>query len=221
MANSRKQKDLETMEEATSSLIRRACELARNLGSNFAHLAYLQPDVLLASIDETVTTFSAARESLRLFSLHPTSDSTAVWPVRSPGHARPMDQSTHDQMQQSAAAKMQQRMQKTSRKNESETKTVMAPAPRYGNTEIPPDDGFTWRKYGQKEIFGSTHPRSYYRCTHQKSYKCPAKKQVQRLDDNPNTFAVTYRGSHTCILSSTAPSPIPPPHLFLHHFNST
>lgn len=52
--------------------------------------------------------------------------------------------------------------------------------------------------------------RSYFRCTHQKLYQCPAKKQVQRLDDDPNIFEVTYRGDHTCHLSSTAPS-VPPP----------
>lgn len=76
-----------------------------------------------------------------------------------------------------------------------------------GNTEIPPEDGFTWRKYGQKEILGSRFPRGYYRCTHQKLYQCPAKKQVQRLDDDPFTFEVIYRGEHTCThVSSTAPS---------------
>ncbi|EYU20127.1 hypothetical protein ABFS82_06G056500 [Erythranthe guttata] len=79
-------------------------------------------------------------------------------------------------------------------------------APQMGNLDIPPEDGYTWRKYGQKEILGSTYPRSYYRCTHQKFYECPAKKQVQRLDDDPFTFEVTYRGSHTCHMSSTAPS---------------
>lgn len=54
--------------------------------------------------------------------------------------------------------------------------------------------------------------RGYYRCTHQKLYHCPAKKQVQRLDNDPFMFEVTYRGDHTCHLSSTAPSiPLPPP----------
>lgn len=48
--------------------------------------------------------------------------------------------------------------------------------------------------------------RSYYRCTHQKLYECPAKKQVQRVDHNPNIFEVTYRANHTCHMSSTAPS---------------
>lgn len=51
-----------------------------------------------------------------------------------------------------------------------------------------------------------SHGRSYYRCTHQKLYNCPAKKQVQRLDNDPFTFELTYRGTHTCHMSSTAPS---------------
>ncbi|XP_031278925.1 WRKY transcription factor 55 isoform X1 [Pistacia vera] len=85
-------------------------------------------------------------------------------------------------------------------------RTVMVPAPRFGNVEIPPEDGYTWRKYGQKEILNSKYPRSYYRCTHQKLYQCPAKKQVQRLDNDPSTFEVTYNGEHTCHMSSTAPS---------------
>lgn len=48
--------------------------------------------------------------------------------------------------------------------------------------------------------------RGYYRCTHQKLYQCPAKKQVQRLDHDPFTFEVIYRAYHTCTMSSTAPS---------------
>lgn len=57
--------------------------------------------------------------------------------------------------------------------------------------------------------------RSYYRCTHQKLYECQAKKQVQRLDQNPNIFEVTYRGNHTCHMSSTAPSSVPPQQLLV------
>ncbi|KAI3519661.1 hypothetical protein L1887_08876 [Cichorium endivia] len=98
------------------------------------------------------------------------------------------------------------------RKHEADRRTIRIPAPRMGNTEVPPEDGYTWRKYGQKEILGSRFPRGYYRCTHQKLYNCPAKKQVQKLDNDPNTFEVTYRGDHTCTMSSTAPSmPAPPP----------
>ncbi|KFK36945.1 hypothetical protein AALP_AA4G192500 [Arabis alpina] len=93
------------------------------------------------------------------------------------------------------------------RKDEGEEKTVfLVAALRTGNTDLPPDDNHTWRKYGQKEILGSRFPRAYYRCTHQKLYNCPAKKQVQRLNDDPFTFRVIYRGSHTCHIYSTAPT---------------
>ncbi|XP_021757905.1 WRKY transcription factor 55-like [Chenopodium quinoa] len=88
---------------------------------------------------------------------------------------------------------------------------VRMAAPRIGNTEMPPEDGFTWRKYGQKEIINAKYPRSYYRCTHQKLYNCKAKKQVQRLDDDPYTFDILYREEHTCHMSNTAPSSVPPP----------
>lgn len=64
--------------------------------------------------------------------------------------------------------------------------------------EGPLDDGHSWRKYGQKEILGAKHPRGYYRCTHRPSQGCLAMKQVQRCDQNPDIFQVTYRGTHTC-----------------------
>ncbi|KAG6402024.1 hypothetical protein SASPL_138894 [Salvia splendens] len=98
------------------------------------------------------------------------------------------------------------------RKDEGGKFVTTVAAPQMGNLDLPPEDGYTWRKYGQKEILGSKYPRSYYRCTHQKFYNCPAKKQVQRLDHDPFTFELTYRGTHTCHLSSTAPSaPTPLP----------
>ncbi|EFJ21694.1 hypothetical protein SELMODRAFT_29702, partial [Selaginella moellendorffii] len=60
------------------------------------------------------------------------------------------------------------------------------------------DDGYTWRKYGQKDILGSRHPKSYYRCTHKRESGCQAIKYVQRSDSNPSSFQITYRGEHTC-----------------------
>lgn len=45
------------------------------------------------------------------------------------------------------------------RKDSSGMKTIRVPAVRIGNMENPPDDGYTWRKYGQKDILGSIFPR--------------------------------------------------------------
>nr|QHR96997.1 WRKY transcription factor 41-like protein [Isodon rubescens] len=60
------------------------------------------------------------------------------------------------------------------------------------------DDGYNWRKYGQKDVLGSKYPRSYYRCAHRHTQGCMATKQVQRSDDDPTIYDVIYRGVHTC-----------------------
>ncbi|KAI3735380.1 hypothetical protein L6452_14876 [Arctium lappa] len=77
------------------------------------------------------------------------------------------------------------------------------------------DDGYSWSKYGQKDILGAKHPRGYYRCTYHQSEGCLATKQIQRTDNDPNVFNIAYRGSHTCNhgtdISSAVPLPLPLP----------
>ncbi|KAF5743474.1 WRKY transcription factor 30 [Tripterygium wilfordii] len=72
--------------------------------------------------------------------------------------------------------------------------------------EGPLEDGFSWRKYGQKDILGAKHPRGYYRCTHRHVRDCLATKQVQRSNEDPTILEVTYRGSHVCNQSTDHPS---------------
>ncbi|XP_076882713.1 putative WRKY transcription factor 41 [Bidens hawaiensis] len=72
------------------------------------------------------------------------------------------------------------------------------------------DDVYSWRKYGQKDILGSKFPRSYYRCTYRYVHHCMAKKQVQRTNEDPTVFEITYKGQHTC--NPTATPPVAPPH---------
>ncbi|KAL1195565.1 putative WRKY transcription factor 24 [Cardamine amara subsp. amara] len=55
------------------------------------------------------------------------------------------------------------------------------------------DDGYRWRKYGQKSVKNNAHPRSYYRCTY---HTCNVKKQVQRLAKDSNVVVTTYEGIH-------------------------
>ncbi|XP_076945622.1 uncharacterized protein LOC143616772 [Bidens hawaiensis] len=64
--------------------------------------------------------------------------------------------------------------------------------------EVPPNDGYMWRKYGQKEILNAKYHREYYRCTYRNTHGCCATKQVQRSSEDPSTFDITYLGKHTC-----------------------
>ncbi|KAI3832029.1 hypothetical protein MKX03_006403 [Papaver bracteatum] len=64
--------------------------------------------------------------------------------------------------------------------------------------EGPLDDGYGWRKYGQKEILGAKYPRAYYKCSYRTTQNCLAMKQVQRSDLNSSMFNVTYIGNHSC-----------------------
>ncbi|CAA2965375.1 probable WRKY transcription factor 30 [Olea europaea var. sylvestris] len=65
--------------------------------------------------------------------------------------------------------------------------------------EGPFDDGYNWRKYGQKDIFGAKFPRAYYRCTHRHTQGCLATKQIQKTDEDTSLFKINYKGRHSCI----------------------
>nr|AZU90761.1 WRKY transcription factor 8 [Siraitia grosvenorii] len=60
------------------------------------------------------------------------------------------------------------------------------------NVDRPADDGYNWRKYGQKQVKGSEFPRSYYKCTHP---NCPVKKKVERSLEGQVT-EIIYKGEH-------------------------
>ncbi|GBF92874.1 hypothetical protein Rsub_05493 [Raphidocelis subcapitata] len=67
------------------------------------------------------------------------------------------------------------------------------------------DDGYRWRKYGQKNVRGNPNPRSYYKCT---TPDCRVRKQVQTSDSDPSKLIVSYEGGDH---SHPAPRPAPPP----------
>ncbi|CAM8991684.1 unnamed protein product [Rhodiola kirilowii] len=82
------------------------------------------------------------------------------------------------------------------------------------------DDGYRWRKYGQKAVKNSPFPRSYYRCT---SASCGVKKRVERMSDDSTIVVTTYEGQHTHLSPVMARGSISNSllhhHLDIHHHN--
>ncbi|KAG6418726.1 hypothetical protein SASPL_120930 [Salvia splendens] len=72
-------------------------------------------------------------------------------------------------------------------------RSIKVPAISNKIADIPPDE-YSWRKYGQKPIKGSPHPRGYYKCSTVRG--CPARKHVERCLQDPAMLIVTYEGEH-------------------------
>ncbi|PWZ16908.1 WRKY transcription factor WRKY24 [Zea mays] len=60
-----------------------------------------------------------------------------------------------------------------------------------GSTKL--EDGYNWRKYGQKQVKGSENPRSYYKCTY---HSCSMKKKVERSLADGRVTQIVYKGAH-------------------------
>ncbi|CAN6317394.1 unnamed protein product [Urochloa humidicola] len=63
-----------------------------------------------------------------------------------------------------------------------------------GNQLVMPEDGYEWKKYGQKFIKNIQKIRSYFRC---RNKLCGAKKKVEWHPSDPSgALRVVYDGAH-------------------------
>ncbi|KAM0023650.1 putative transcription factor WRKY family [Helianthus debilis subsp. tardiflorus] len=155
------------MEEVVA-LIFHGCKLVKDLEETLPNISN-QPHFLISSCDEISRVFGNVREHLNL-------------PPQDYGHHEPphaIDMVLHEQLSlhqhhgmeaianqelgggQNAETDVAHSSLKQTRKRNYEVvrRRFRVPAPRMGNTEVPPEDGYSWRKYGQKEILGSKFPR--------------------------------------------------------------
>ncbi|CAL4993867.1 unnamed protein product [Urochloa decumbens] len=85
----------------------------------------------------------------------------------------------------------QQRKGKRRRSTEETSRVIL--------TDRPHDDGYVWRKYGEKKINGTHFTRNYFRCSYKYDSGCQATKQIQQQSSNDlPMFQVTYSSEHTC-----------------------
>nr|AIS23529.1 WRKY transcription factor 68 [Gossypium hirsutum]AIS23530.1 WRKY transcription factor 68 [Gossypium hirsutum] len=102
-----------------------------------------------------------------------------------------------DQEEDQRKTKKQLKPKKTNQKRQREPRFAFMTKSEVDHLE----DGYRWRKYGQKAVKNSPFPRSYYRCT---TISCNVKKRVERSFTDPSMVITTYEGQHT------HPSPIMP-----------
>ncbi|XP_010544958.1 PREDICTED: probable WRKY transcription factor 23 [Tarenaya hassleriana] len=94
-----------------------------------------------------------------------------------------------EEQEQKSATKKQSKP-KTNQKKQREPRVAFMTKSEVDHLE----DGYRWRKYGQKAVKNSPFPRSYYRCT---TATCNVKKRVERSFTDPSIVVTTYEGQHT------------------------
>nr|WEY05845.1 WRKY3 protein [Betula platyphylla] len=112
-------------------------------------------------------------------------------------HDELTNKAVDDEEEQQQKTKKVLKAKKTNQKRQREPRFAFMTKSEVDHLE----DGYRWRKYGQKAVKNSPFPRSYYRCT---TTSCNVKKRVERSFTDPSIVVTTYEGQHI------HPSPVMP-----------
>ncbi|KAJ6319985.1 hypothetical protein OIU77_010645 [Salix suchowensis] len=127
-----------------------------------------------------------------------TPNSSSISSVSSEGlNDEPVNKSADDEVEEQEKNKKELKPKKTNQKRQREPRFAFMTKSEVDHLE----DGYRWRKYGQKAVKNSPFPRSYYRCT---TASCNVKKRVERSFGDPSVVVTTYEGQHS------HPSPVMP-----------
>ncbi|KAG6749773.1 WRKY transcription factor 23-like [Populus alba x Populus x berolinensis] len=127
-----------------------------------------------------------------------TPNSSSISSASSEGlNDEPVNKSVDDEVEEQEKNKKELKPKKTNQKRQREPRFAFMTKSEVDHLE----DGYRWRKYGQKAVKNSPFPRSYYRCT---TASCIVKKRVERSFSDPSVVVTTYEGQHT------HPSPVMP-----------
>lgn len=140
-----------------------------------------QPSSIVPSSASNLMKFSEASTPPPM-----TPNSSSISSASSDEHAKTVD----EEEEQQKAKKQLLKPKKKSQKKQREPRFAFMTKSEVDHLE----DGYRWRKYGQKAVKNSPHPRSYYRCT---SAACGVKKRVERASTDSTIVVTTYEGQHT------------------------
>ncbi|KAG7570804.1 WRKY domain [Arabidopsis thaliana x Arabidopsis arenosa] len=110
---------------------------------------------------------------------------------------KPKRDNEEEEEEEKSHTKKQLKPKKNNQKRQREARVAFMTKSEVDHLE----DGYRWRKYGQKAVKNSPFPRSYYRCT---TASCNVKKRVERSFRDPSTVVTTYEGQHTHISPLTS-----------------
>ncbi|WVZ19267.1 hypothetical protein V8G54_006589, partial [Vigna mungo] len=162
-------------------------------------LDFVKPTILNSkpcNKDETLTLSTTTTTSSSFLS-SVTNDASVsdgkIGPFLPPSAAKPPLSSSHRKKCRDAALSAKPSCHCSKKRKSRVKQSIRVPAISSKIADIPPDE-YSWRKYGQKPIKGSPFPRGYYKCSTVRG--CPARKHVERAQDDPKMLIVTYEGEH-------------------------